>query len=169
MESAPFSTGWLQLFLAAAWIFLSGGDVIAPYLIWFLIWHFFKMHKTLPKSIRLRNYKSHFQRNGHYFAFKKRYQNGTSKSSRVRQSARRQNYKIKQKSHLENVPDLLWNITMCECKNLEDCQSNFFMTRCNRTMTPNLVTLDVNCKTNYIKVHFHEVQPDTYQMMLQFI
>ena len=57
-------------FLAAAWIFLSGGDVIAPYLIWFLIWHFFKMHKTLPKSIRLRNYKSHFQRNGHYFAFK---------------------------------------------------------------------------------------------------
>ena len=70
MESAPFSTGWLQLFLAAAWIFLSGGDVIAPYLIWFLIWHFFKMHKTLPKIIRLRNYKSHFQRNGHYFAFK---------------------------------------------------------------------------------------------------
>ena len=28
-------------------------------------------------------------------------------------------------------------------------------------MTPNLVTLDVNCKKDYIKVHFHEVQPDT--------
>ena len=59
-----------SFFLAAAWIFLSGGDVIAPYLIWFLIWYFFKMHKTFPKIIRLRNYKSHFQRNGHFFAFK---------------------------------------------------------------------------------------------------